>query len=56
MTYREAYMECETLEDLRDMVSSDIATAFMINTDRIGVIKDVAEEVANLKFGEKISI
>jgi len=56
MTYKEAYMSCETLEELRDMVSSDISVAMMINTDRIGVIKDAAEEVANLKFSEKISV
>lgn len=50
MTYKEAYMNCSTLEELEKMVKSDVSVAMLINTDRIKVIKEVAEEVANLKF------
>lgn len=52
MTYKEAYMNCETLKELEEMVADDIKTAMWLNPDRIKVIKEVAEEVANLKFKE----
>ena len=52
MTYREAYMSCETLEDLEKMVQHDIFVAnFMGSSDRLKVIKREAEAVANEKFG-----
>jgi hypothetical protein len=44
-------MNCETLEQLTEMVEGDIKTAMWLNTDRIPVIKKEAEYVANLKFG-----
>lgn len=53
MTYKESYMKCETLEDLIKEVKSDIATAYIINPDKIQVIKKASEEVANLKFKDK---
>ena len=53
MTYREAYMKCNTLSELETMVKKDIVTAKLLgSSDRIQVIKDTAEEVANLKFKE----
>ena len=53
MTYKESYMKCETLEDLIKEVKSDIATAYIINPDKIQVIKKASQEVANLKFKDK---
>jgi hypothetical protein len=52
MTYREAYMNCDTLEELNDMVKNDIIIANMINPDRLRIIKTEAESVANEKFKE----
>lgn len=52
MTYREAYMSCETLEELEEMVRHDVFVAQCIgSSDRLKVIKREAEEVANEKFG-----
>lgn len=50
MTYKESYEKCKTLDELKREVESDIATAYMINPDRLEVIKKTAEEVANRKF------
>lgn len=53
MTYREAYMKCNTLSELETMVKKDIVAVKLLGSfDRIQVIKDSAEEVANLKFKE----
>lgn len=53
MTYREAYMKCNTLSELETMVKKDIDVVKLLGSfDRIQVIKDSAEEVANLKFKE----
>ena len=53
MTYREAYMKCNTLSELETMVNKDIVAVKLLgSSDRIKVIKDMAEEVANLKFKE----
>lgn len=55
MTYRESYMQCETLEELEKEVRHDIwiARYVVVSPARIKVIKQVAEEVANEKFGGK---
>lgn len=50
MTYEEAYMQCESIEELEKMVSKDIHIARWFNADRIPIIKKSAEKVANLKF------
>ena len=51
MTYREDYMNSKTLKELEDKVNSDLIIARMINSeDRIKIIKQTAEEVANMKF------
>lgn len=53
MTYREAYMKCNNLSELETMVKKDIVAVKLLGSfDRIKVIKDTAEEVANLKFKE----
>ena len=56
MTYKESYEKCNTLEELRQEVVSDMATAITLGSlDRLNVIKERAEEVANAKFNCKIS-
>ena len=50
MTYEEAYMKCETLEELENEIKKDVSIAMLINPDRLKVIKEVGERVANLKF------
>lgn len=50
MTYEEAYMQCESIEELEKMVSKDIHIARWFNADRIPIIEKSAIKVANLKF------
>lgn len=51
MTYKESYEKCKTLQELEDEVQRDIIMAGIIgNPDRIKIIKQEAEEVANIKF------
>ena len=54
MTYKESYMKCNTLKELEDEVKHDIfvAETMIGNSDRVKVIVQSAEEVANLKFKE----
>ena len=54
MTYKESYMQCETLKELEEEMKHDIFIAMTMygNTDRVKVIVESAEEVANLKFKE----
>ena len=50
MTYEEAYMQCESIEELEKMVSKDIKIARIFNIDRIPIIEKSAIKVVNLKF------
>ena len=50
MTYEEAYMQCESIEELEKMVNRDIKFARVFNIDRIPIIEKSATKVANLKF------
>lgn len=51
MTYKESYEKCKTLQELEDEVQRDIIMAGIIgNPDRIKIIKQTTEEVANRKF------
>lgn len=51
MTYKESYEKCKTLQELEDEVQRDIIMAGIIgNPDRVKIIKQTAEEVANRKF------
>ena len=50
MTYEEAYMQCESIEELEKMVNTDIEIARFFNADRIPIIEKSAIKVANLKF------
>lgn len=40
MKYEEAYMKCESIEELEKMVSKDIHIARWFNADRIPIIKN----------------
>jgi hypothetical protein len=52
MTYEEYYMGAKTLKELEGMITDDIATAMLISCDdRVKVIAEAGEKVANLKFG-----
>ena len=53
MTYKEAYMKCNTLAELEKEIEKDVAIARMLNPDRLRFIKAAGEEVANLKFGKE---
>ena len=50
MTYEEAYMQCESIEELEKMVNRDIKIARFLNAERIPIIEKSAIKVANLKF------
>ena len=50
-TYKESYEELNTLEEIEKEVNSDIATAYIINPDRVAVIIKSADEVLKEKFG-----
>ena len=50
MTYEEAYRRCKTAEELLEMANIDMAFAAVINSDRISVIRKMAEKVLNEKF------
>lgn len=52
MTYKEAYEQCKTIKELKNMVRHDLTYARMINPDRIPVITKACEEVANTKFNK----
>lgn len=56
MTYEESYRKCKTLDELRKEVVSDLTIAKMINGDRIPVIKEAADKVANEKFKENLEV
>ena len=50
MTYEEAYMQCESIEELEKMVNKDVKIARWFNAERIPIIEKSAIKVANLKF------
>jgi len=52
MTYETAYRSCKTKEELEAMIKKDISIALLFNKDRLEVIKEVGERVANEKFKE----
>ena len=52
MTYKEAYMNCSTFEQLEEMVKNDTVMAMLINTDRIAIIEKVMNEVIKEKGWE----
>lgn len=53
MTYKEAYLNCSTFEQLEEMVISDTFVAIMLNPDRINAIEKVMNEVCKEKGWNK---
>lgn len=51
MTYKEYYLTLKSSEDIMTMANADIALAYVINPDRIAVIRQSAEEAIKEKFG-----
>ena len=52
MTYKEAFLQCDSIEEIMEMANTDMAFAAVINSDRIPVIMRAAEEAINEKFGD----
>ena len=50
MTYKESYLKCNSLEEMRKEVVKDLAHAKLTNPDRIKYITEAAEQAANEKF------
>ena len=38
MTYKEAFLQCDSIEEIMEMANTDMAFAAVINSDRIPVI------------------
>ena len=49
MTYKEAYLNCSTFEELEEMVKKDTKIAMVWNPDRIAVIEKSLNEVVKEK-------
>ena len=49
MTYKEAYLNCSTFEELEEMVKNDTKIAMFWNSDRVAVIEKVMNEVIKEK-------
>jgi hypothetical protein len=54
VTYEDAYRECKTLEEMTQILKTDLLWAELINKDRIPVIKEAFDKVANEKFKEAL--
>lgn len=55
MTYKESYLQFESLNDLKAEIAKDIVIATYINPDRLKMIEEAATEVINEKFGGDIN-
>lgn len=53
MTYKEAYLNCKTFEEMEKMVKKDVITAIWLNPDRIPVIEKVMNVVCKEKGWNK---
>lgn len=53
MTYKESYMQCDTLDELKKVVENDVIMAMLINSDRITVIEKIMNEVIEEKGWSK---
>lgn len=50
MTYEEAYMQCESIEELEKMVNKDIHFARWFNAERIPIIKKISRKGCEFKI------
>jgi len=53
MTFKEAYMQCKTFENLDRMVKRDTKFAMVLNPDRLRVIEKAMSETINEKGWEE---
>lgn len=53
MTYKDAYLQLSSAEEVMKMANTDMALAAVINPDRIKIIRDSADEAIKEKFGGK---
>lgn len=49
MTYKESYMKCDSLDELKKVVESDVIMAIVSNPDRITEIEKTMNEVIEEK-------
>lgn len=52
MTYKEYFMQFDSVEKIMEEANTEMAFAAVLNPDRIKMIKQGAEEAMNEKFGE----
>ena len=51
MTYKESYLQLNSAEEIMKMANTDMAIAAVLNSDRIKIIRESAEEAIKEKFG-----
>lgn len=51
MTYKEYYLTLNSPDDIKIMANADMALACVVNPDRMGIIRQSAEEAIKEKFG-----
>lgn len=56
MTYKEYYLNLDSIEEIEKAVNADIAIATFLNPDRIETIRHQAEEAMNEKFGKESEV
>ena len=53
MTYKESYLQLDSAEEIMKMANTDMAIAALLNSDRIKIIRESADEAIKEKFGEE---
>ena len=53
MAYKESYMQCDTLDELKKVVESDVIRAMLTNSDRVTAIEKAMSEVIKEKGWSK---
>lgn len=56
MTYKEYYLTLNSPEDIMTMANADLVLAFVINPDRMDIIRQSAEEALKEKFGVEVEV
>lgn len=56
MTYKEYYLTLNSPEDIMEMANADLALACVINSDRMKIIRQSAEEALREKFGVEVEV
>ena len=53
MTYKEYFMQFDSVEKIMKEANQEMAFAAVLNPDRIKMVRQAAEEVINEKFGNE---